>query len=195
MFNPFFHPLRQALLNYTEVANGAVPTLFDSVQTYLITIEPTDSFDDRTITEVDLSRAVIFYEGFTTNSNTNYAFPRWYFTSPTNVRTTRGSALGGLYTYVRLFIVELPASQVNSVQSVEIQVPAGDASGDATITLVDLEKSVILHCGQSCDSADNSLSDVLTHLRFLDSTTVRAERATLGVGINVVVNCMVLECK
>lgn len=195
MFNPFFHPVRQALLNYAAAANGAVPTLFDSVQTYLITIEPTDSFDDRTITEVDLSRAVIFYEGFTTNSNSNYAFPRWYFTSSTNVRTTRGGALGGLYTYVRLFIVELPASQVNSIQPVEIQIPSGEAVGDATISSVNFDKSVILHCGQSCDSTENLPSNALTHLRFVDSTTVRAERATLGEGFNVVVNGMVLECK
>lgn len=194
MFNPFFHPLRHSLVNYAKVANG-VPTLFESLQSLSFTITESETFKDVTLTEVDLSRAVIFMGGWQTDGNTNIASPRLCFTSSTNVRATRGGLLGGLDTVGHFFVVELPASQVNSIQSVEIFIPSGSIQFDQPITPINLDKSVILHCGQSCDSSDSSFINLLTDCYFYYDDNVRAKRGGIGTGHNVTVNVIVLECK
>lgn len=194
MFNPFFHPLRQCLLNYVFEANVA-PLLFSNLQICSFDITPGVSFVDVTIAEVDPSVAVLFWSGWRATLDSGFASPRAYFTSSTNVRISRGGVLAGLNTYGRFFVVELPSSQVNSIQHLDIQIDPDEAFFYYTITGINLVKSIILYCGCSCDLDIININQTFVEFHFLNSTTVRAARCGYGAGATSFSNAIVLECK
>lgn len=170
-----------------------VPPLFDSIQSFQIEIPDTVGFVDITITEVDLSRAVIIWGGFGASSDAGTHWAGAYFVSSTTVKVIRRGSAAGNFTTVSFSVVEFSASQVKSVQSFSGTITANNTFFDVTITEVDLLKSIILYCGHKTNTIAVVLEQQTLFFTFQSSTTVRATRYGSGAGVLETFYGMVLE--
>jgi len=89
-----------------------------------------------------------------------------------------------------IYIEQAPSGAViESIQMGEISLTSGNASNTATITEVDLDKSVLLHLGQRTGAA--ALNHYSVMLALTDATTVTATRG--GTDQTTVVRFAVIE--
>ncbi|GAI13358.1 unnamed protein product [marine sediment metagenome] len=194
MFKPFFHPLRQALLNYVP-SNVAPASMISSVQRGQITIPADQLSADATIPSVNLSSSLLLHLFYI---DPLYATLRYLNThleliNPTTVRASRYFQDGTHSHTVGFSVVEFNPFFINSVQSGQIDLISGFSSETATITAVDLDKSFISHLGL-CRGVDSfNTSNYFAAVELLNSTTVRATRG--GTSFTLEVFYSVIEAK
>ena len=186
----FFFPVRSSLLNDSRFL-GAVPPLFENIQICNPIIPAGEFFLDFTINYVDLSRAIIHWNGFITGGNNPQCFPRCFFTSPTNVRCQRGYAVADQGTQLQFNVVELSSSLVKSLQAFEITIPDEQSFLDITIDELVVLKSLIYYCGFSIGVSTWDLPSLSVKHYFIDSTTIRAYRS--GTNYDSTSNIIVIE--
>lgn len=192
MFKPFYHPLRQCLLNDGKKLGPEIPPFFDSCNFYSGTISNGQT-QDVTIAEVVLSRSLIVFCGCRFNTNEAKLSCTAYFLNSTTVRLSRGSISTVLDTICHFFVVEISSTYVNSTQEFLADFGGGSNILDVPISEVDLSKSFILKKGFSTASIITNINYWFYALSFLNSTTVRAERSSVGAVISA--SFSVLELK
>lgn len=175
MFNPFFHPLRQALLNYTPVNEG--PALIKSIQHYLCTIPAMQASVSQAITAVDLNYSVIVFAGHDALENDAcYFLAKFSFLDDSNILFDRNVFHLTLAITGSAFVVEFNPFAIKSIQEKAACIYDGQTQADKTINEVDLNKSILLHSGV-CSNSITTLNFHLSYIYFLNSTTVRCVRS------------------
>ena len=173
MFNPFFHPLRQALLNYAPAVNGASPL----IQRGSFTIPSGQLFADHTISEVDLSLASLFWSGISGDAaESDKDMAEVYFLNSTTIRAQRSGGAAGVVCSIEFCLIVFPAAVISSIQTGHITMTNAETTQTLTISEVDLAKSIVLYNGTRINTATGT-HGLLVRLYFDDSTTVRASRA------------------
>ncbi len=158
--------------------------MISSIQQIDFTL-PGDDFDGTgTIPiEVDTTRSVIFcgYGMFGSTTTTNSSpdpddnMARYQFNSGTEVEAQRDAGNGGPQLKIHLTIVEFNADVIGKIQTGSITVTGGSAT--ATISEVDLSRSVIVYNGNECSSTtDETFGRGWGKFRFNSSTEIRLNR-------------------
>lgn len=189
-FNPFFKPLSHALINYAPP--GAAPDFLSSLNFYSGTITDGQT-QDVAITEVDLSRALIIFCDCRFNTNDSKLPCIAYFQSSSTVRLERGTIATGIDTVCNFFVVEISSFFLGSVNEYFGNFGGGSNNLDIPISEVDLSKSIILKKGFFTTSIITNFNYWFYTLEFLNSTTVRCSRSS--VGAVVAASFTVLEIK
>lgn len=172
MFNPFFHPLRHSLINYSPAVNGASPL----IQRGSFIIPGMSGSADHTISEVDLSRAAIVWCGISGDGGTSdYDLCEVYFLNSTTVQARRTAVPATAICSIEFCIIEFPAAVIKSIQTGHINLSAAESTKTYTISEVDLTRSIVIFNGLRINTG-TSTKYYLTRLYFDDSTTVRATR-------------------
>lgn len=191
MFNPFFHPLRQALLNYSPMAGDSIPV--DSIQHFDYHLSG-DDFDLLIeIDEVDLRRSVVVLSGFYGYGAAAFRiFTSTTIDDSTHVLIHRCPPPGFCHSYGHGSVVQFSSGVVKSVQPVVFDMVITEFTVDVTIDEVDLNMSFVLYNGREVFE-NTSLDRVLCSHFLLDSTTVRSIRhSNLS---RTVEHCTVVEFK
>ena len=174
MFKPFFHPLRQALLNYAPAVNGASPL----IQSGSFTIPGMSGTADYTISEVDLSRTAIIWCGISGDDNSSdYVLAEVFLLNSTTVRAQRTAVPATAICYVEFCLIEFPAAVIASIQTGHIAMTNAETTQTATITAVDLAKAIVIYNGTRINTSTGYMY-TLIRLFLDDSTTVRASRCS-----------------
>lgn len=164
-----------------------------SIQPFTVTIASSGTSNTATITAVDTTRSVIFYNQFTTSSTSStvrlYA-PRVELTNATTVTANRDTAEASTVT-VRGTVIEFQPWAVTSVQHGTATIAASASSGTATINSVDTSRSVVLRLGQTSSTTTTSPQVSFCALDLTNSTTVTATRSATSTAVVTAGYCVV----
>ena len=134
MFNPFFHPLRQALLNYSE---EEVPTMgiIKSFQQGSIQIPVSQNQADATINPINLDSILLLFMGIRVpvDGAIHLQLSRIQLVDATTVRAIRMMNDASTRPIVGFTVVEFEPTTINSVQSGVIQFVGGETDKTALI--------------------------------------------------------------
>lgn len=173
---------------------GGKKSVIKSIQSGTISIAVGTKTNTATISSVDLSKAAIIHNGSRggTNSSTESALNRVNVTlTLTNSTTLTANSYINVTTtatIVSYTIVEF--DNIKSIQRGSISIPSG-ISGTATVTAVDMSKSILLHNGFFTAAANNAQRAFHT-LVLTNSTTITAERTSTAAS-DATVNYSLIE--
>jgi len=180
MFNPFFHPLRHALLNDGKKLGGiesAIKFFHRSGGSFVAD----ETYHDYTIPEVDLDFAVIFDLGFSTNWNNARALTQKILLNSTTARAAAGGSITTNSLCPRFSVVEFDHFLINSMQHITPVFAAGEGVQEETILPVDVNKTQIIPAGWYVDSDTYYVNGYNVQFYCTDSTTLGMWRAnTVG---------------
>lgn len=132
-----------------------------------------------TVTSVDLTRALVLYQGLTsteTSNNWNQALGRVGLTSPTNVQAVRSVTDDSMT--INFTVIEFPASAVNFLEQTTISITATNLSNTDTHTAVDLSNSMLFHGGwEFTGTTSDTRPDAICRLEQTSTTVITATRA------------------
>lgn len=173
---------------------GGKKSVIKSIQRGTISIPINYSSGDATISSVDLNSAVIICNGSrgglssSTDAALNRVMARLSLTNSTTLNAKAYTTASSNATVVSYMVVEF--DNVKSVQRGSISISSG-ATASATITAVDLNKSLLLPSGFSTDAATNSQRALFT-LELTNSTTITAQRAGTAAS-SAIINYSLVE--
>ena len=148
------------------------PGILKSVQPLSITIAAGTTSTNQAITAVNDTAAMLVWGGFILNAfagNSETFMPHVFRTSTTNVRAAR-TGLNNFVNIVNCTVVEFYPRWVKSRQAAQTTIGSGAASGNAAISAVVLNKSLISWLGNTC-SADVSGDEAAYTTAKIDTTT------------------------
>lgn len=178
MFQPFYHPLRQALINYSFAQVSK--TFIKSLQMSVGIIADGEELADIEISSVDLSFTAPILLGFSSpNADPRNCFCSSYFLDATHLRLRRcyTPTIGPLFA--SFCILEFDPDFVFSLQNVSIEIPTVETVATLDISEVNLDKSVIFPCGKIL-FGDQNHTIINAYVEFLNSTTLQATRTASG---------------
>jgi len=160
------------------VRQSALPSLIKRIQHFSITIANTATSNTATITSVDTTNSLIFFNGsFTDNASyqNEDAFARVALTNATTVTATRTGADGNCF--VTGCVIEFVPGVISNVQRGTITVAAASASNTATITALSTENMAFCNfLGNTSSQAADSALNAFCKTEMTNSTTVQASR-------------------
>lgn len=172
-------------------------SLVVSIQPISITIANSATSGTATITSVNTSNAVLFYNGQSNNAATSspdVGMARIDLTNATTVTATRQSQNGSDTITIKGTVVEFSSAAIQSIQAGTITIGSGNTSNTATITSITTANAFVIYLGVSGTSTTaNTGPRYQTRLTITDATTVTASRNT-GTDA-VTVGYMVVELK
>ena len=176
MFNPFFHPLRQALLNYSPMAGDSIPV--DSIQQVNFALLDTATVDIVEIEEVDLDRSIILITGHCwQGSFTRRIFTHISFDDSTHVRAERNQGVTDHHSWVDVFVIQLASSTIKSMQYFSHLFEIDEKQYFLTIDEVDLNKSIVV-CQGCYTSGTGDIAEGSFSFPFINSTHIFWYRKT-----------------
>ena len=162
-----------------------------SVQKATITIANSTASNTATISTVDTTRSVVFFNGCTTTNTTAFdaSFAYVDLTNATTVTATRSTSAVATAITVEVTVVEFYSTFVDSVQQGTVAITSTNTSATATITAIDTARSAVVMQGFMATST--GLASCLPTIVLTNSTTVTANRtgslsSTLTVGFTVI---------
>lgn len=175
----------------TGYASGAATTLIMAYQavefspTYVNLVQSIDTLTSstsnttqgHTITSVVTANSMLIFNGSVTGSTGNWreAATRHSLTSSTNVDADRNNA--AVINWRNCFaVIEFVSGVIDNKYTGNITLSAA-SSNTATITAVDLSKSVVLHSGQSTNRNNDQGLTELVGLKLNSTTQVLANKA------------------
>ena len=157
-----------------------------NIQIATITILNGQATGTATITAVVMANTVVVWGG-TTLTDAVGALPHVVLTNTTTLTATSNTSVAADIV-IKVTVVEFTNATITGVQRATITIASGNPSNTATITEVDLTKSVLFKLGVR---SGGSLNDCCCHIELTDSTTVTATR--LVTSGNTIVSFEVLE--
>jgi len=156
------------IIYISQAPSGAT---IKNIQFATITIPLNEKTATATITAVVMANTVVVLGGqFLTDTTSHYAIVT--LTNTTTVTAVCPSDAVAPVVF-KLTVVEFDDATITGVQRGTIYLPAATGSNTATITAVDLTKSVLFLLGMN---ASGSWNDMACHIQLTDSTTVTATR-------------------
>jgi len=194
MFNPFFHPLRQALLN-DGFKLGGFESALKSFEFAGGFFGNDVTFKDYAISEIDLDFAVIYELCFSSTWDNARSFTRNTFQDSTTVRATAGGDVTSYNLTPRFFVVEFDHSLIVSVQHITPVFAASSNEQFETVNEVYVPKTQIINAGFY---VENDVYNVRAHnvsLSLPSSTTLSMYRSGAGVDDALYMSLFILEFK
>jgi len=177
MFNPFFHPLRQALVDYVPlVGPGSI-----SIQSGSFNIPALSNIFDLTIPEVNLSLTALIWSGCSAeNGSPEQDMAQIFFLDSTTIRGIRHSTTSTTPVYCEYSYIIFPSSLIKSINHYQAELSWLTNYYDNDIIPVDLSKSIIAFNG-TLVGADTTTDKWLVRLTFLNDHTVRSYKGVSGI--------------
>lgn len=147
---------------------------------------------------VDITKAIIFPQGINSTAVTSFghASSASLLTNSTTVTATRGLTSGTFtsdcFGMVALFNNNLIDTSLTQYGTINVSTLS--ATGTATISTVDLTRSIIINLGTSSNAVSNAATGNDTVLSFTNSTTVTATRGVASATI-LAINFVVIQFK
>jgi len=153
-------------------------TGFKSVQYVTIALANLETSKTATITSVDITKSVIIFLGQTTvstdSNNLSDYMARIELTNATTVTAYRTNDNDDVT--ISCVVIEFDSAVINSKQSGTILISAGNTSNTATITAVNIAKSLLLYCGVITSYTGTVPIHAFSRLALTNSTTITATR-------------------
>ncbi|OWK47539.1 hypothetical protein [Fimbriiglobus ruber] len=162
-------------------------TVIASIQPFSIAIGSGSTSATATITTVNTSNAVVFFQGFTTayaSSLAEFALARVALTNSTTVTATINSS-GNACTVYGTVVEFTSAAMATSVQTGTITMSSSVTSGTATISSVTTADSSVFYLGLTTSGTSSTQADIWTTLALTNSTTVTAAKNSNGQAVTI----------
>lgn len=159
------------IIYITPAPSGVV---LESIQVGTILIEDEAGNNTATINSVDITKAVVYSLGF----NASQDSARFFLTlltldNATTVKAVRYEGSGGFWSKASFCVIEF-SSGIVGVQSGNISIGGAETFHDATITEVDVDKTLLLPRGCYDSDYGTAMGGLVPYLELINSTTVRA---------------------
>lgn len=155
-----------------------------------VTIPVGQSSATQTVAVADVTRAAIFFNGYTNDSAAGVnseVYARVTLTNATTVTATRDPTASTINTTVKAVLVEFRAALVDSVQYGTVALSAIQTTNTASITAVTAARSAVLYLGQTTDNSSGgaSATTLTCSLDLTSSTVVTTNRNTASENVTV----------
>lgn len=179
------------MLGLNPASVGPIAYL-QSVQYGSITLGNGVASNTATITSVNTSLAYVVFLGQTwdTSTTNNKEWASVVLTNGTTVTAQRGAS-GTNSVTVNFMVIEGTSSLIDTVQAGTVSISAS-TSGTATITSVDLTRSMIIYSGSNLSSTGTVPTAASAGITLTNATTVTA---TVGASSTVTVYYVVVQFK
>ena len=158
------------------------------------TVDRTAANDDTTITAVDLAKTFVISHLKTDQNDLSAAVTCYAeLTSTTNLRLASDSTPGTGDSVIGYQVVEFASDADVTVQGGTILVSSGSESNTDTITSVDTSKTFIINSGTSTSQTSSPQARNQARLKLTNSTTVTADRTTVGSETDMTIGYFAVE--